>query len=723
MGQPEPASGGHAHGHGEKHGLVAIFLWVAAWYGVSSANSYSINRAFDDGMGVAQLLLLQYITGVVMGLLSRKVAPRTLASFNSEEFICGAMHASGSLATLASLKLLRPPFVQMSKALEPVFGVFFAFLLGFPLEPRRQFLISLLISCGLGLTVIAEAMASCWSVKPFLLALLSCVCFQLRNVFSKRYLETTKVPAATFYFVMCRDALYSSAAFFLVYQVFSPQPLASWTGQWALVEAVTYTLYNLISYFVLEMVSSPVTHAILGTLKRAVIIASLAVLYHIPMTTMFLAGSLLTLSGCYLHSIVAKRLPKPSFGSINATTRKSLFTLAAIVLLIILCTSVAIGNNRAKPQCSTAKEAPASSGSHVDTHSAGSIDNKDPGNTNSNSNNKAQSGQANDEGKSKADEDVLDDLPPGPSEPFTCATQTMPVFFWNGRVGMWKRGNFGDDFNIAIMTFMLNVTHTSVKRVDQKYILPVSPAAPATNSNHPKLLAVGSVLAFARTGDVLWGVGVHEKSLSKVDWEGVKRTTITALRGPLGCAALKKEGVLKCGEGVGDPALFAPVVWPWLRPSANPKHARCYIPHHFDEVFVPMATSLGYNVILSSQSPIKVAEAMMQCAHVVSSSLHGLIFADAFGIPATWLRNVSSPVAEEGVLKYRDHFASTGRVVTPTESLADPPTPIPRLAPEKLKRLLFGLIDSFPYDRVCQENIGAVARLSLKRKVKQRLNV
>jgi hypothetical protein len=183
MGQPEASSGallpahghGHGHGHGEKHGLLIVALWVAAWYGVSSANSYSINRAFDDGMGVAQLLLLQYIAGVVMGIGSRKVSLRTLTSVNSDEFICGAMHASGSLATLASLKLLRPPFVQMSKALEPVFGVLFAFLLGFPLEPRRQFFISLLISCGLGLTVIAEALVSCWSVAPFIMALLSCV--------------------------------------------------------------------------------------------------------------------------------------------------------------------------------------------------------------------------------------------------------------------------------------------------------------------------------------------------------------------------------------------------------------------------------------------------------------------------------------------------------------------------------------------------------------------
>jgi pyruvyltransferase len=110
---------------------------------------------------------------------------------------------------------------------------------------------------------------------------------------------------------------------------------------------------------------------------------------------------------------------------------------------------------------------------------------------------------------------------------------------------------------------------------------------------------------------------------------------------------------------------------------------------------------------------------MMQCAHVVSSSLHGLVFADAFGIPATWFRNASGPAAEEGLLKYRDHYASTGRMAAPALSLADP-APLPTLAREKLARLLEGLVDSFPYDRVCKEDIGEAARAALKGKVQAR---
>lgn len=687
MGQPEVVTGGGGHGeHGKQHSTLVIVLWVTAWYSVSSVNSYSINRTFDDeGMGVAQLLLLQYIAGVVMGLGSRRISFATLAKFNSDEFICGAMHASGSLATLASLKLLRPPFVQMSKALEPVFGVVFAFLLGFPLEPRRQFLISLLISGGLGLTVINEAMASCWSLVPFLLALFSCICFQLRNVFSKRYLETSKVPAATFYFVMCRDAFYCSALFFLVYQFLSPRPLASWLGQWSGIEAVTYTLYNLISYFVLEMVSSPVTHAILGTLKRAVIISSLALLYHIPITTLFLLGSACTLTGCYLHSIVAKRLPKPSFGSMTKQTKTALFALSLVVLTVILAFSVSVGHREARPECSTA------SNKNV------GVD-RDSSNSNSNHNDNGATG------------------PSGPLS-FTCREQIVPVFFWNGRVGMWRRGNFGDDFNIAVISVMLNVTHTAVKRVDQKSSDPkVTPAF-----SGPKLLATGSVLSFVRAGDVLWGSGVHEKSLPKVDWPAVQDSKIAALRGPLTCAIIKKEGVLECGTGVGDPGLLAPLVWPWLHPSARPHFPRCFLPHHFDESLVDKAKELGFQPILSSQAPVKVAEALMQCGHVLSSSLHGLIFADAFGIPATWLRNTSFPAAEEGILKYRDYFAATGRTASPVASLTEPLVAHPRLADEKLAKLLHGLVDAFPYESVCADKIGVVARMELKRRIKARL--
>ena len=46
---------------------------------------------------------------------------------------------------------------------------------------------------------------------------------------------------------------------------------------------------------------------------------------------------------------------------------------------------------------------------------------------------------------------------------------------------------------------------------------------------------------------------------------------------------------------------------------------------------------------------------------MVSTSLHGIIFSEAFGIPARWVHDATLPSSKEGVFKYNDHLLSTGR--------------------------------------------------------------
>eukprot|EP00959_Pyramimonas_sp_CCMP1952_P176128 3680485-Pyramimonas_sp.AAC.3 len=57
----------------------------------------------------------------------------------------------------------------------------------------------------------------------------------------------------------------------------------------------------------------------------------------------------------------------------------------------------------------------------------------------------------------------------------------------------------------------------------------------------------------------------------------------------------------------------------------------------------------------------EVLEQLMECGLVISTSLHGLIFAEAFGIPARWVRSSSLPSYAEGTHKFNDHLTSTGR--------------------------------------------------------------
>ena len=79
---------------------------------------------------------------------------------------------------------------------------------------------------------------------------------------------------------------------------------------------------------------------------------------------------------------------------------------------------------------------------------------------------------------------------------------------------------------------------------------------------------------------------------------------------------------------------------------------------------------------------------------VYSSSLHGIILAESYGIPAVFFRGVSSVVD----FKYKDYYASTRRYDVPMAgSLAEAFGTSPPKLPD-LNKLQKGLIDSFPYD-------------------------
>ena len=55
----------------------------------------------------------------------------------------------------------------------------------------------------------------------------------------------------------------------------------------------------------------------------------------------------------------------------------------------------------------------------------------------------------------------------------------------------------------------------------------------------------------------------------------------------------------------------------------------------------------------------EVVEEVVACDCIVSSSLHGIICADAFGVPAFWLQVSDKPKGDG--FKYLDYFSSVGR--------------------------------------------------------------
>lgn len=73
---------------------------------------------------------------------------------------------------------------------------------------------------------------------------------------------------------------------------------------------------------------------------------------------------------------------------------------------------------------------------------------------------------------------------------------------------------------------------------------------------------------------------------------------------------------------------------------------------------------------LGSKDVPGIIESLLSCRRIASSSLHGLILADAYGIPSAWLmaeadKGGSRP--KGGEFKYYDYFASIRKFREPQE--------------------------------------------------------
>lgn len=126
--------------------------------------------------------------------------------------------------------------------------------------------------------------------------------------------------------------------------------------------------------------------------------------------------------------------------------------------------------------------------------------------------------------------------------------------------------------------------------------------------------------------------------------------TFLAVRG----TGTRKALGLSPTMALGDGGLLTPKVVP----AASPSEKVGFIPHftHQNADFTKRITQqLGNQGILIdvSQGPAEVARQISSCSAVFSTSLHGVILADAYGVPACWA--LPEPVLGGGDYKFLDY--------------------------------------------------------------------
>ncbi|MCX7099647.1 MAG: polysaccharide pyruvyl transferase family protein [Methylococcales bacterium] len=170
----------------------------------------------------------------------------------------------------------------------------------------------------------------------------------------------------------------------------------------------------------------------------------------------------------------------------------------------------------------------------------------------------------------------------------------------------------------------------------------------------PHLVACGSLLSGANENSIVWGTGIMHPSFPL---SGVQATNIFAVRGKLSHGALRKSGIAVGDIPLGDPGfLLQNIAKDHLK--THKKYRLGVAAHYVDRRNGFIQSILKEDGVIDLNVHYDEAaffNAISQCEAVVSSSLHGLIFAEALGIPNLWIE-VSDEVAGGG-FKFHDWFS------------------------------------------------------------------
>jgi len=169
------------------------------------------------------------------------------------------------------------------------------------------------------------------------------------------------------------------------------------------------------------------------------------------------------------------------------------------------------------------------------------------------------------------------------------------------------------------------------------------------------LLGIGSILHWAKPHSHVWGAGLlsPEHGIGRLEGERV-----WALRGKLTFECLKPELAELRDVPLGDPGYLVARRLAALMPPLTPTHRLGIVPHYIDRDHPWIASVRAEDgvAVLDVRDPAPAFFAQMAaCAAIASSSLHGLIFAEALGIPNVWLD--LRPEDPKREFKYHDWFS------------------------------------------------------------------
>ena len=197
----------------------------------------------------------------------------------------------------------------------------------------------------------------------------------------------------------------------------------------------------------------------------------------------------------------------------------------------------------------------------------------------------------------------------------------------------------------------------------------------ANRNTSGKFMAIGSTAKFIRKGDTVWGTGIMRDS------DSIERdANYLAVRGPL------TGDKVECNV-YGDPGLLCSYFWK-VSKGGEHKGETGVIPHYIDYMKFNIGDLDQINIL--NADPMVIINEINKYNNIISSSLHGIIVAHSYGIPAGWWQP-STRLSGDGS-KFKDYAESVGIELIPCKDYKKVKFVLPK--EERINEIQRGLLNA-----------------------------
>lgn len=203
------------------------------------------------------------------------------------------------------------------------------------------------------------------------------------------------------------------------------------------------------------------------------------------------------------------------------------------------------------------------------------------------------------------------------------------------------------------------------------------------------LYTIGSLIMMGQQDATIWGSGILNTEPDGMIWDRNKYRTLDprCVRGPETLRRLKENGIDVSNCKIGDPGVLMPLIY---KPKEYAEKREYSVLIHTNL----RKEKIENEIEILTDDWQKTIDEIYNSKLIISSTLHGIILAEAYGVPAIMLNKIE----RNDKFKYDDYYHSTGRYDYPICSSVEEALSLPIPEVPDLSQLQRNLLESFPVD-------------------------